>query len=142
MRRPLIGIGGSRLQSAAISVLFAAVPAATNGTPSEDQWLCPSGMASISVPLAPTVETVARGRQLAQQSCSECHGEAGRGDGPAAAHMSPQPSDWQSRNIQVQSDACLFWKLSTGRGNMPPAGRMPEVDRWRIIHFIRSLKSD
>jgi mono/diheme cytochrome c family protein len=108
----------------------------------QDKWVCPAGLASTGTAATTTVATVAHGKELAHQSCAECHGQMGLGDGPAAAGMTPRPANWQSRDVQGQSDACLFWKLSTGRGNMPPAGRMPETDRWSIVRYIRSLKAD
>ena len=86
-----------------------------------------------------TTDAVAKGQRLAHQSCAECHGETGLGDGPAAAGLNPRPTSWRTAEFQAQSDACLFAKLSAGRGAMPPAGRMPEAQRWQVISFIRSL---
>jgi mono/diheme cytochrome c family protein len=106
---------------------------------SQEPWQCPPDTASSASPVAPTPEAVAKGQRLAHQSCAECHGETGLGDGPAAASINPRPASWRTRQFQAQSDACIFWKLSTGRGAMPPAGRMPEAERWQVISFIRSL---
>jgi mono/diheme cytochrome c family protein len=122
--------------------LAAATLAFANTARAQDKWVCPTDLTSTGTAAPATAATVAHGKELAHRSCAECHGEAGLGDGPAAAGMTPRPANWQSRDVQSQSDACLFWKLSTGRGNMPPAGRMPEADRWSIIQFIRSLKAD
>jgi mono/diheme cytochrome c family protein len=33
------------------------------------------------------------GKGLYRSYCASCHGEAGRGDGPIAAHLKPQPAD-------------------------------------------------
>ena len=117
------------------AVLVFAPAAATR----PQQWECPPEQAALANPVAPTPEAIAKGQRLAQQSCAECHGEIGLGDGPAAANMQPRPASWRTREFQAQSDACIFWKLSTGRGAMPPAGRMPEAERWQLVDFIRSL---
>jgi len=110
--------------------------------PSPAQWDCPSTVAADN-PIAPAPEAVARGKELARASCAECHGEHGSGNGPAAAAMTSPPASWRSARFQAQSDACIFWKLSTGSSNgMPPARAMPERDRWLIVAFIRSLGTE
>jgi len=43
------------------------------------------------VPVHPT-QSVA-GKDLFREYCAVCHGTAGKGDGPAAAALKPQPSD-------------------------------------------------
>ena len=93
-------------------------------------------------PMATTPETIDKGQRLARQSCAECHGETGLGDGPAAAGMTLRPASWRTPEFQAQSDAYIFWKLSAGRGAMPPAGRMPEAERWQVISFIRKPRSE
>lgn len=105
----------------------------------QQPWACPPATPGAMSPVASTAEAIANGRRLAQQSCAECHGETGLGDGPAAAGLNPRPASWRTAEFQAQSDACIFAKLSTGRGAMPPAGRMPEAERWQIVSFIRSL---
>jgi mono/diheme cytochrome c family protein len=124
------------------AVLFLGLSAVVwPGSPaiSQNRWPCPFDKADAKNPLASTDEVINRGYQLVHQSCAECHGEAGEGDGPAAANMTPPPANWRAAAFQAQSDACIFWKLSTGRGAMPPANRMPETQRWQIVTFIRSL---
>ena len=88
----------------------------------------------VANPFAVTSDSVVAG-----ESCAECHGESGMGNGPAASTLRPPPASWRSRELQAQSDGCIFWKLTNGRGAMPPAKAMPETDRWHLIGFIRSL---
>jgi mono/diheme cytochrome c family protein len=42
--------------------------------------------------------------------------------------------------VQSETDGELFWKISTGRGAMPPWKHLPEKDRWEIVNYIRTLK--
>jgi len=42
---------------------------------------------------AASEERVAEGRRLYESYCRSCHGEVGRGDGPAADGMRPRPAD-------------------------------------------------
>ena len=62
----------------------------------------------------------ANGKKLAETNCVSCHGASGKGDGPAAAALNPKPADWTSAKVQKESDGELFWKISNGRGPMPP----------------------
>ena len=64
----------------------------------------------------------------------------GQGDGAAAVALNPKPADWTSKRVQDESDGELFWKISNGRGAMPPWKHLPEQDRWALIRYIRSLK--
>jgi hypothetical protein len=42
--------------------------------------------------------------------------------------------------VQGQTDGELFWKISNGRGAMPPWKHLPEMERWRIVNYIRYLR--
>ena len=82
----------------------------------------------------------AAGKKLAETNCVTCHGASGKGDGPAAAALNPKPADWTSAKVQAESDGSLFWKISNGRGPMPPWKHLPEKDRWDLVAFVKSLK--
>jgi mono/diheme cytochrome c family protein len=123
-------------------VLGAAVWAAADASAwSQEQWDCPATAVAAN-PTAATADSIAKGRRLAFESCSECHGESGRGDGPAAAGLQPRPASWRSREFKAQSDGCIFSKLTDGRGAMPPTKAMPEGDRWHLVNFLRSLEPE
>ncbi len=81
----------------------------------------------------------ANGKKLAETNCFTCHGASGKGDGPAAAALNPKPADWTSPKVQKESDGELFWKISNGRGPMPPWKHLSEKDRWDLIAHVRSL---
>ena len=51
-----------------------------------------------------------------------------------------KPADWTSDKVQKQTDGEIFWKLSNGRGAMPPWKSLPEKERWELVSYIRSLK--
>ena len=81
----------------------------------------------------------ANGKKLADTNCVSCHG-SGKGDGPAAAALNPKPADWTSAKVQSESDGELFWKISNGRGPMPPWKHLSDKDRWDLVAHVRSLK--
>ena len=83
---------------------------------------------------------VANGKKLAETNCVSCHGASGKGDGVAAAALNPKPADWTSAKVQGESDGSLFWKISNGRGPMPPWKHLPDKDRWDLVAYVKSLK--
>lgn len=104
-------------------------------------WTCPPAEKAKKSPLPKSDAVVAAGKKLtADKACTACHGESGKGDGPGAAALNPKPADWTSPRVQQETDGCLFWKISTGRGAMPPWAALSETERWQLIHYIRTLK--
>jgi mono/diheme cytochrome c family protein len=41
--------------------------------------------------------------------------------------------------VQGESDGSLFWKISNGRGPMPPWKHLSEKDRWDLVTHVKSL---
>ncbi len=79
--------------------------------------------------------------------CSACHGESGKGDGPAAMALNPKPRNYTDCSVMgKESDAKLFKVIKEGG---PAAGFSPlmvgfasqlsDQDIWDIIAFIRSI---
>jgi len=44
--------------------------------------------------------------------------------------------------LQSQSDGALLWKITNGNVDkgMPPFSGLPEMQRWQIILYVRTLK--
>jgi len=102
-------------------------------------WEAPAGEKAKKNPLPDDAKVVDQGQKIAQVNCATCHGAKGKGDGVAAAALSPKPADWTSKKIQAESDGELFWKISNGRGAMPSWKHLPENDRWALVRYIHSL---
>ena len=103
-------------------------------------WTAPAAEKAKKNPLPADKKIVDQGQKVAQINCVSCHGAKGKGDGAAAVALNPKPADWTSSRVQDESDGELFWKISNGRGAMPPWKHLPENDRWAAIRYIRSLK--
>ena len=103
-------------------------------------WVAPEAEKAKKNPLPADKKVVEQGEKVAKLNCVACHGAKGKGDGAAAAALNPKPADWTSSRVQSETDGELFWKISNGRGPMPPWKHLPENDRWALVRYIRSLK--
>ena len=128
---------GSMVAVAGIALLLV-TPVAWAQAPGP--WEAPAADKGKKNPVPGGANAIAAGKKIAQTNCVTCHGQGGKGDGPAAVALNPKPADWTSKRVQDESDGEIFWKISNGRGAMPPWKHLPENDRWQVIHFIRSLK--
>jgi mono/diheme cytochrome c family protein len=121
---------------AAASVL--AVATSANG---QAKWVAPSAAAAVKNPNTCNDATLKDGKKLYTSLCAPCHGDKGKGDGPAAGALTPKPANHTSPAVQAESDGSLFWKISEGRGAMAAyKGQLTEPQRWSLVCFIRSLK--
>ena len=134
------GFTGRAVATALLATVAVALlgPAAAGG---QGAWEAPAAEKARKNPATPGAPAVTQGKQVAQLNCVACHGTGGKGDGAAAQALNPRPADWTSPAVQAESDGELFWKISSGRGAMPPWKHLPETDRWAIVHYIRSLRA-
>ncbi len=87
-----------------------------------------------------------RGKVLYQYGCQVCHGNEGRGDGPAAKNFDPSPQDLtDARYVQGLSDDHLFRVIKLGGGpfgkpNMPAWGGLLKDEEIRdLVAYLRTL---
>ncbi len=104
----------------------------------ESPWTAPTSEKGKKNPVS-RAAGVQEGKKVYELNCSMCHGPGGKGDGPAGVALNPKPKDLTSKAVQAQTDGELFWKISTGRGAMPPWQTLPERERWSVVRYIRTL---
>jgi mono/diheme cytochrome c family protein len=94
----------------------------------------------LSSPLAAGDPTaLRRGAQIFATFCAECHGGAGRGDGPVVGRGFPAPLSLFAERALKMRDGQVFHVVSYGQGNMPPyAAQISSADRWRVVAYIRA----
>jgi mono/diheme cytochrome c family protein len=119
----------------AAAALLVGVSGVTGGW-AQGEWKAPADAKAMKSP----VKGVGNAKKSVETNCASCHGVGGKGDGPAAVALTPKPADWTSAKVQSQSDGELFWKISNGRGPMPPWKHLPDKDRWELVNYIRTLK--
>jgi len=81
--------------------------------------------------------------------CSGCHGEKGRGDGPAANVLEVKPRDFLIESYKIRSTASgqpparkdIFDTVTRGLPGtaMPSFSFLPEKDRWLAADYVRKL---
>jgi len=92
------------------------------------------------------------GQGLYQRHCATCHGETGRGDGPAGLALQLKPADLSDpTGVSQEPLDYWFWRVSEGgaaepfhsRGSVMPAWRyhLSEAERWQVIAFARTLSA-
>ena len=93
-------------------------------------------------PVAATEASIARGRELYEQNCTQCHGLTGRGDGPLAKTLAVPPVDFKL-HIPYHTDLFFFSVITRGFGDVMPAfgSGISEEDRWNLINFLRAEHS-
>jgi mono/diheme cytochrome c family protein len=87
------------------------------------------------------------GQQLYAQTCSPCHGPAGKGDGPAAATLNPKPADHTSKTVMgARTDEELHNIIKMGGGvvgkpTMPATPQFSDKDVADVIAFLRQIST-
>lgn len=106
-----------------------------------EPWKVPEKESSKANPVSPTEKSISLGNKIYKKMCWSCHGDGGKGNGPASTSLNPKPADFSSLKFQNQTDGAIFWKLSTGRGAMAPfENSLSEEQRWSIVNYLRTLK--
>ena len=124
----------------AIGGLALAAALAQDAGKSGDEWVAPSRAARKKNPVEANESSLGKGKAVYVKECASCHGDKGKGDGPAAKDLEKKPGDLTLAKTQEQSDGALFWKIT--EGNKPMASyekTLSEEDRWHVINFLRTL---
>ena len=102
-----------------------------------DSWRTPDSEEHRKNPVLADAASLAEGKKLYQTYCAACHGEKGRGDGPAGAALTPRPADL-AHEAPHERDGELAWKIATGRPPMPAwKGVLTETQIWHVVNYIK-----
>lgn len=93
-------------------------------------------------PFPPNQESLEIGEQAYLQTCQSCHGDEGRGDGPAGLSLDPPPADLVD-HVPDHSDEELFGFIHDGIPGtaMAPVGdRLTNDEVWHVVNYLRTFE--
>jgi mono/diheme cytochrome c family protein len=101
----------------------------------------------LSTALVAHAADVDEGKKLYGQFCVSCHGQSGKGDGPAATALNPKPRDHTDKELMSKlSDEDMLKVIKNGGVSvgksplMPPWGASLKDDQIKdVIAYIRTL---
>ena len=104
-------------------------------------WVVPQEAKERKNPLNAADVNLSTTKQLYVDHCSNCHGEAGKGDGSEAMMYDPTPSDLTDPvRMSKLTDGEIYYQITEGRKPMPSfRKRLTEDQRWQMVVFVRSL---
>jgi mono/diheme cytochrome c family protein len=106
----------------------------------QEIWKAPAWADTLKSPFHDEPITLAQGEELFTLYCATCHGDAGYGDGAAGGALGEKPANFHDTLLIKQTDGAFFWKMSNGKGNMPPFKDVfTEEQRWQLVAYIRHL---
>lgn len=110
-------------------------------------FLLSLGMVFFGTALLAHAADPAEGKKLYGQFCASCHGESGKGDGPASAALNPKPRNHTDKEYMSKlSDEDMMKVIKEGGTSvgkspiMPPWGAALKDDQVKdVIAYIRTL---
>ena len=131
------------------AVLALAIPAVFAAAAETRKWTAPDADKARVNPVEATPAALLKGRALYQKHCASCHGDKGKGDGPAESYEIEPATDLTDAALQERlTDGEILWKVTTGLKSgtdviMPGiVQRVPaEEDRWKLVRFVRTLQN-
>jgi mono/diheme cytochrome c family protein len=91
----------------------------------------------------PDQDSLQRGAEIYRQQCAVCHGEQGRGDGPAASGLKAKPANFLDlKHSSIYGPGEKFWIIGNGSGatGMPPLPHLELMDRWHLGNHIFEMQ--
>ncbi len=108
------------------------------------RWTIPATAAEEKNPLPVNAATLAGGKRLYDQKCQNCHGAAGKGDGPDADTKYADTMDLtQAARAARNSDGQVFYKIWNGRLNPKMPAQSADMTRdqvWAVVAYVQSLR--
>jgi len=138
---------GSALVCAATLTTRATGATGATGAPMRQtapRWTIPATAAEEKNPLPVNAATLAGGKRLYDQKCQNCHGAAGKGDGPDADTKYADTMDLtQAARAARNSDGQVFYKIWNGRLNPKMPAQSADMTRdqvWAVVAYVQSLR--
>lgn len=105
------------------------------------EWPVPEEAKKRVNPLKATPQALAAAKKIYDDTCVQCHGESGKGDGTEAMMYSVKPANFADKHMMDgMTDGEIFYKMTEGRRPMPGfKNTLTEEQRWQLVHFVRTF---
>ena len=110
-----------------------AVPAQATAIPAE--------AATMTNPIKPTAESLAKAKKMYGYDCSMCHGDSGDGKGDLGVDLKLKLKDFtDGDSMKTMTDGEIFWVIKNGIGKMPGEGdRLTPEATWNMVVVVRNF---
>ena len=106
-----------------------------------------SGSKPTTAASALTPEALEQGKALYKKNCVACHGDGGKGDGPAAGVLKPPPRDhtdaayMNTLTDKQLADIIKMGGAIKGKPLMPSHPQFKDTELQALVGYVRSLSS-
>lgn len=128
----------------AVMILSALVLSACGGGQTSEAANVPADYAGKTNPLG--ADATAAGQTLYGVQCASCHGDSGKGDGPAGQALTPPAANLVD-SASANGDDYLYYRIAEGgamdpfNSSMPPFKNVLSEDEiWQVVSYINTLK--
>ncbi len=100
-------------------------------------------MSGLENPVAVDERSLENGRKHFQINCAVCHGVAGDANSTIKqvnVVMGSLVPSLRAASAVGRSDGYIWGMIRNGRGSMPSFNRIPEMERWDVVNYIRGLQ--
>jgi mono/diheme cytochrome c family protein len=118
------------------------------GDPSKINWTVPPPVSAeqLAAAMKPPGDPIAAGKQTFMTICTPCHGQEGKGDGPASVSLDPKPRNLTDPGYMKGLDDRYVFELvsrggvAVGRSPLMPAQPGLSADDIRnVVAYVRTL---
>ncbi len=93
-------------------------------------------------PLMKSEATLAEGKIIYTNFCTQCHGATGKGDGTITKFNGPIPPAYDSDRLKTLPEGNMFHTLTYGRNMMGShSSQLTPTQRWKVIMFVQTMQN-
>jgi mono/diheme cytochrome c family protein len=93
----------------------------------------------VTSPAAADSSRLDEARTLFAQNCASCHGDDGAGDGPAAAALNREPTNFHGQQPSIDYARSVLSEGVAGSAMPPWEHQLTDSQRQQLVDYVRSL---